>query len=371
MSTRLDQIVGKAKSNPKLRFTSLADLITAEFLQETWRQMNRRGASGVDGETTKEFERDLDRRVQNLCERLKQGSYRAPPVRRVEIPKGPGKEGTRPLGLTHYVSCSRRGRFVVGRKTERKRFNGKLKHLNERLCRLRMAGGKAMMDYVRRHLEGHIRYYGVNGNYRVLSRYVKAASRLLFKWLNRRSQRRSIPWKRFRPIVLERVLPATHSYCPQPLSCADRNDSNWEPDGVTHPVRFYEGSGTYCRVDTIVWHRRATRREQRKQTVSGHGGRNRPTHQIRTVGSARGDGFKRAILKARLYPPPCLPCSLAAICGTSSRRSAHTEPDTTLAEGGGSGRRGVASQRGGDAARGFDQRLAEQPIPALRARPVV
>jgi RNA-directed DNA polymerase len=99
MSTKLDQIMEKAKSNPKLRFTSLVHLLTPEFLTETWKQMNRRGASGVDGETSKEFERDLDRRIQHLCERLKQGTYRAPPVRRVEIPKGPGKAGTRPLGI--------------------------------------------------------------------------------------------------------------------------------------------------------------------------------------------------------------------------------------------------------------------------------
>src|SRR5260370_14705569 len=89
----------KAKSNPKLRFTSLAHLLTPEFLSDTWKQMNRRGASGVDGETMKEFEQDLDTRVQELCERLKRGSYRAPPVRRVESPKGPGKAGTRPLGI--------------------------------------------------------------------------------------------------------------------------------------------------------------------------------------------------------------------------------------------------------------------------------
>jgi group II intron reverse transcriptase/maturase len=124
------------------------------------------------------------------------------------------------LGLTHYVSRSRRGRFVVGRKTEGKRFNGKLKQLNERLRRLRMIGGKAMMAYVRRHLQGHIRYYGVSGNYRALSRYVKAASRLLYKWLNRRSQRRSIPWERFRPILKERVLPPiriVHNLYPIPI----------------------------------------------------------------------------------------------------------------------------------------------------------
>src|ERR1700746_2076146 len=99
MSTQRDQIAVKAKSEPKLRFTSLAHLLTPEFLTETWKQMNRRGASGVDGETTKEFEQGLDTRVQELCERLKQGAYRAPPVRRVEIPKGPGKAGTRPLGI--------------------------------------------------------------------------------------------------------------------------------------------------------------------------------------------------------------------------------------------------------------------------------
>ena len=77
MSTQLDQIAKKAKSNPKLRFTSLAHLLTPEFLTETWKQMNRRGASGVDGETTKEFEQGLDTRVQELCERLKRGAYRA------------------------------------------------------------------------------------------------------------------------------------------------------------------------------------------------------------------------------------------------------------------------------------------------------
>ena len=56
MSTQLEQIAAKAKADRTLRFTSLAYLLTPEFLIETWRQMNRRGASGVDGETTTEFE---------------------------------------------------------------------------------------------------------------------------------------------------------------------------------------------------------------------------------------------------------------------------------------------------------------------------
>lgn len=48
--------------------------------------------------------------------------------------------------------------------------------------------------------------YGVSGNRRSLRRYVYVVGRLLFKWLNRRSQRRSANWERFDP-VLERLLP--------------------------------------------------------------------------------------------------------------------------------------------------------------------
>jgi RNA-directed DNA polymerase len=59
MSTQLEQIAAKAKKDRTLRFTSLAHLLTPAFLSETWQQMNRRGASGVDGETTKEFEHEL------------------------------------------------------------------------------------------------------------------------------------------------------------------------------------------------------------------------------------------------------------------------------------------------------------------------
>lgn len=99
VSTQLSQIARKAQLDRKARFTSLAHLLTPAFLRETWGMMNRHGASGIDGESTKQFESELEQRVQDICTRLKAGTYRAPPVRRVEIPKGPGKEGTRPLGI--------------------------------------------------------------------------------------------------------------------------------------------------------------------------------------------------------------------------------------------------------------------------------
>lgn len=98
MSTQLDRIAVKAKSDRRLRFTSLGHLLTPEFLKETWKQMNRKAASGVDGETAKEFEKELEMRVENLCARVRAGQYVAPPVRRVHIPK-PGKTEMRPLGI--------------------------------------------------------------------------------------------------------------------------------------------------------------------------------------------------------------------------------------------------------------------------------
>jgi len=97
MTTKLDRIADKAKTDDKLRFTSLAHLLTPAFLMETWSKMNRQGASGVDQETTVEFERNLEQRCEDIVGRLKARSYRPPPVRRVNIPKGDGK--TRPLGI--------------------------------------------------------------------------------------------------------------------------------------------------------------------------------------------------------------------------------------------------------------------------------
>ena len=99
MKTKLDQIAKRAKLDPKARFTSLAHLLTPAFLKETWGMMNRSAASGIDEQTARQFERDVEQQVAEIYKQLKAGAYRAPPVRRVEIPKGPGKTGTRPLGI--------------------------------------------------------------------------------------------------------------------------------------------------------------------------------------------------------------------------------------------------------------------------------
>ena len=99
MSTQLSQIAKRAKLDRKARFTSLAHLLTPEFPKETWGKMNRRASGGVDGLSAEQFECEVETQIEAIGAQLKAGAYRAPPVRRVEIPKGPGKVGTRPLGI--------------------------------------------------------------------------------------------------------------------------------------------------------------------------------------------------------------------------------------------------------------------------------
>jgi len=120
------------------------------------------------------------------------------------------------LGFTHYVTKSRSGHFKVGRKTERGRFAKKLAALNVRMSQMRLAGGKAMMKYFVMHMRGHYQYYGVSDNLSSLRRYNYAASHILFKWLNRRSQRPSVTWDRFN-VILSRETPQpriVHSFYP-------------------------------------------------------------------------------------------------------------------------------------------------------------
>lgn len=56
-------------------------------------------AVGVDGQTAAEYERDLEANLLSLLDRAKSGTYRAPPVRRVHIPKGGSTTETRPIGI--------------------------------------------------------------------------------------------------------------------------------------------------------------------------------------------------------------------------------------------------------------------------------
>ena len=97
VSTKQQRIAELARKAPELAFTTLAHHVDAEWLREAYRRVRKDGAAGVDGQTAAGYERDLAGNLESLLNRFKSGSYHAPPVRRVHIPKGDGR--TRPIGI--------------------------------------------------------------------------------------------------------------------------------------------------------------------------------------------------------------------------------------------------------------------------------
>lgn len=112
------------------------------------------------------------------------------------------------LGFTHFCDRSRRGKFIVGHRTSRKKFRKKCQELNQWLKRVRNCQPvKEWWPILAAKLRGHYQYYGVSGNMPRLKRYYGVATRLALKWLNRRSQRRSFNWDRFKQYLERYPLP--------------------------------------------------------------------------------------------------------------------------------------------------------------------
>jgi len=100
VSTKLHQIADLARKAPELAFRSLAHHIDMDLLRLAYRDTRKSGAVGVDGQTAEAYAKDLEANLASLLSRFKSGSYRAPPVKRVHIPKGDGT--TRPLGIPTF-----------------------------------------------------------------------------------------------------------------------------------------------------------------------------------------------------------------------------------------------------------------------------
>ena len=97
MSTKVQRIAELARAHPARAFVSLAHVMDRAWLYEAYRRTRKDGAVGIDGQTAAMYEADLDANLKDLLERLKSGRYRAPAVRRVQIPKADGRK--RPIGI--------------------------------------------------------------------------------------------------------------------------------------------------------------------------------------------------------------------------------------------------------------------------------
>jgi group II intron reverse transcriptase/maturase len=102
VSTRQQRLAELAQQAPQLGFTTLNHYLDLPWLLEAYRRTRKDGAAGVDGQTAADYEADLLGNLPRLRDRAKSGTYRAPPVRRVHIPKGTGTTETRPLGIPTF-----------------------------------------------------------------------------------------------------------------------------------------------------------------------------------------------------------------------------------------------------------------------------
>lgn len=98
MSPGLRKVRERAKQDPDARFNSLAHLLDTVALERAYGRIRKDAAVGVDGITKEQYGQQLESNLQALHERLKSKRYRHQPIRRVHIPKAPGK--TRPIGIS-------------------------------------------------------------------------------------------------------------------------------------------------------------------------------------------------------------------------------------------------------------------------------
>lgn len=132
-------------------------------------------------------------------------------------PQGDGdKPGTFSfLGFTHYWGKSRKGKWVVKRKTAKKKLKIAVKKVYEHCRKERHASLEDQWRKLGSMISGHYAYYGITCNFRSLNLYMRAAERSWRYWLDRRSNKRDMTWERFKGILQKYPLPRpriVHSY---------------------------------------------------------------------------------------------------------------------------------------------------------------
>jgi RNA-directed DNA polymerase len=127
------------------------------------------------------------------------------------------------LGFTHYCDRTRQGSFKLSRKTARTRIRRALLTMNEWLKRIRnRVQLREWWPILVAKLRGHYQYYGISGNLRGLMRFYWRVDRLIYKWINRRSQKRSYNWEEFQRWLGYHRLPQPricHGYAATQRKC--------------------------------------------------------------------------------------------------------------------------------------------------------
>lgn len=160
-----------------------------------------------------ETERDARRVMEVLPHRLARFKLAVSPEKTRLVYFGRPRGGAPPpdtfdfLGFTLYWGVSRKGWKTIRWKTSKKRINRTLKAFNEWMRRHRHKQVAAQHTTLSRMLRGHYNYFGLTMNIRALQQVFNRVVRLWRLWLNRRSQRGRMPWRRFVELLARHPLP--------------------------------------------------------------------------------------------------------------------------------------------------------------------
>jgi RNA-directed DNA polymerase len=112
------------------------------------------------------------------------------------------------LGFTFYLGKSLTGRIISKLKTRAKTLRAKLNKVTEWVKQIRNEKPlKEIWTTFKAKLRGHVQYYGISHNAQQVGSFLYEAKRILFKWMNRRSQRKSFNWEQFNLYVKDNPLP--------------------------------------------------------------------------------------------------------------------------------------------------------------------
>ena len=121
--------------------------------------------------------------------------------------KKPRPDTFRFLGFTHYWGKSRKGNWVVKRKTASKKLRASIKRVYHWCKSNRHEPLREQQVALSRKLHGHYGYYAITGNSRSVCSFYRQVLRCWQKWLNRRSRGRDMPWERFNRMLQRYRLP--------------------------------------------------------------------------------------------------------------------------------------------------------------------
>lgn len=160
-----------------------------------------------------EQEEDVRRVYEVLSKRFEKHGLKIHPqkTRVVEFfppkPNGGDRASFDFLGFTHSWGLSRKGRTYVRRQTMSQRLTRALDGLRQYCRKVRTRPLVLQWKGLKQKMQGHYAYYGITGNIRQLDNYAHEAERIWRFWLNRRSAKPDMPWKRFQEILKRFPLP--------------------------------------------------------------------------------------------------------------------------------------------------------------------